>query len=321
MDKVFVNGLVKSKEKYLLPFSSFTRSAEAESFIDAVKIFKENGFGYEGEVSPSEYESLVSSEWDKFFGFFKKYSPFEWFTKAFTAKFDFFNAEYAVREIFASASEKGYIEEGTVKISDLKSYVKDGKGEIPDYLKTPVDLCKKDFAENTATGKSVAVIFKRAYYKFMLRTVKSKDYKEFIVHEIDALNLSVALRSKNEKEAKEQFIENGKISEKTLLKIVNGEGEKAVSDLKRTEYCELLESGLAEKKEGKALTGFERKADDFAMDKLKERRFESEGIAPLLLYCYYKLAEIKNARIVLAAKASGIGKEEIVRRLRSGYAG
>lgn len=321
MDRVFVNGLVKSKEKYLLPFSSFIRSAESESFTDAVKILKENGFGFEGEVSPSEYEAFVSYEWDKFFDFFKKYSPFEWFTKAFTAKFDFFNAEYAVREVFASAGEDGYMEEGIVKISDLKSYAKDGKAEIPEYLKTPIDLSKKEFTENTATGKSIAVIFKRAYCKFMLKTVKSKDYKEFIFHEIDALNLSVALRSKTEKEAKEQFIEGGKISEKTLLKIVKGEGEKAVYDLKRTEYGELLLKGLSEKKEGKALTGFERKADDFAMDKLKEKRFESEGITPLLLYCYYKLAEIKNARIVLAAKASGIGKEEIVRRLRSGYAG
>ena len=92
MDVLFVNGLVKSKEKYLLPTSAFIRASEAESFTDAVKIFKENGFGFDGEVSPSDYEAFVSYEWDKFFDFFKKYVPYEWFKKAFTAKFDFFNA-------------------------------------------------------------------------------------------------------------------------------------------------------------------------------------------------------------------------------------
>ncbi|MBO4323528.1 MAG: V-type ATPase subunit, partial [Clostridia bacterium] len=205
MDIVFVNGLVKSREKYLIERRTFLQAAESESFSDAVKILKDSGFGDSSEGAASSYEEIVSSEWNKFFDFLKKYSPKDWFLKGVAAKYDFFNAEYALREKYAGASEKGYLEEGLVKVSDIKAYLKDGKGEIPEAIKRVIEKGKAEFEGGNATGKSVSVLFKRAYYEYMLKVVKSKDWKEFIVHEIDALNLSVALRAGSEKEAESEY--------------------------------------------------------------------------------------------------------------------
>lgn len=319
MDAVFVNGLIKSREKNLIPKRAFLQAADSESFQDAVKILF--GVAADGETAPSEYEKLAIALWEEYFGFLKKYSPTEKFLRAVAAKYDFFNAEYALRVKFADAPEVGFMPEGLIGISDLKEYINGKKISVYAPIASAIDGGARLFTSGEATGRALSALFKRAYYAYMKKTVYGKEWKEFIVHEIDALNLSVALRSGDLNAAACEYIPGGKIAFKTLDLITSGKEEKALSALKFTDYCELLKKGISEKKEGKSLLKFELAADDFAMDKLKEKRFASEGITPILLYTYYKYAEIRNARIVLAGKLSGAESEDIKRRLRSGYEG
>ena len=57
------------------------------------------------------------------------------------------------------------------------------------------------------------------------------------------------------------------------------------------------------------------------MEKLKEKRFETEGSVPLLVYVNYKLCEMKNVRVVMALKRCRADKDKIIARLVDCYAG
>ena len=323
MDKVFVNGLVKSREKYLITERSFLQMASAATAEDAFKMLSESGFGDLGDAgfTVSEYEALAEREERKFSEFLQKYSPCEWFYSAFVAKTDFHNAEYAVIGQFNQVSENGYKKGGKFPEEEILRAASGEKNGLPTYLQEPINKARELFLKGEADGVKVSVIFSRARYAYMLKTVKSKDWKEFLICEIDAKNLSCALRSKSTEFARNTYIPGGKIPFSVLDMIVDGREDKALDKLARTPYHGLLQKGLDARKEGKTLVEFELAADDFAMDRLKEKRFESEGITPLLLYANYKVNEIKNVRIVFAGKLSGASSDEIKRRLRSCYAG
>ncbi len=321
MDLVFVNGLVKSKEKYLIPERVFLQAAETSTADDAYKLITDYSFGGETGGTAADFETAIEREWTSYAEFIKKYSPNKRFSDGIFAKNDFHNAENAVRMKYAGASAAGFMSDGNIDRSVFLSYVGGEKADIPDYLSEPMKKAEELFENSEATGIKVSVIFARAYYAYMFKTVKYKAWRKFLTYEVDAKNLSVALRSADFNAAKEMFIGGGKISEKVLKCVSGGEDDKALGYLRYTEYSELIKQGLDARADNRSLVEFELIADDFAMKKLKEKRFESEGITPLLLYCNYKANEIKNVRIVISGKLGGADKEEIKRRLRECYAG
>ena len=73
--------------------------------------------------------------------------------------------------------------------------------------------------------------------------------------------------------------------------------------------------------EGKPLTDFERLSDGYALAYLKKERYNDEGYRPFILYCYYKLAELANVRIVMSCLNNGVRGSAIKARLRETYEG
>ncbi|MBO4262279.1 MAG: V-type ATPase subunit [Clostridia bacterium] len=319
-DIVFVNGLVRSKEKQLIPESKFLQAADAENADEALRLLKDLGYPV-GEFSADEYEKIVAADWNEFEGFLKKYAPDDRFYLGVTAEYDFFNAESAVRKKHLGLGAEVYSFEGSVPIAKLEEAAAGNYAAVPAYIAKPMKETEKLFSDGTATGVKVSTLFLRAYYAYMLKNAEGKDWRENVACEIDAKNLSVAFRAKDMKSAREMFIAGGKLKEDVSELIISGEDKKALDKLLRTPYYDLAYTGIKERAEGGPLVAFEKQADDFAMKKLKEKRFESEGVTPFLLYANYKKNEIANVRIVLAMKNCGADKESIRRRLREGYGG
>ena len=317
-DLVFVNGIVKSREKTLIPYDKFVQMADSSTADEAMKILSEYGFGESG-FSADEYDKLAESERRKFGEFLAEYCPYPSFYADIVAKDDFFNAECAVRQKYLGTPDDIFSSDGAFGISALKAALGGGKTDVPEYLVAPMREAEKLFEDGKATGAAVGTIFLRAYYGYMLKTVKSRDWREIIICEIDAKNLSVALRSSDKNAAAATYIGGGRVTRSVLDLLVAREDRKAFDKLARTPYYDLVKLGASERAAGEPLVEFEREAENFAMKKLKEKRFESEGITPLLLYSYYKINEIKNVRLVMAMKVCGADKDSIKRRLRDCY--
>ncbi len=321
-DIVFVNGLIKSMEKNLISLEKFARITEAESVEEGLKMLRESGFGGEEEYAPRDYEKMISADREKFTAFLRKYSPKESILKAFFAQRDFHNAECALRSNYVPLSDDAYLEEGAISVAALKKAVQTGDySQIPDYLAIPMQEGQAMFTEGVAEGITVATLFRRAYYLYLLENARGKEQKVFVQHEIDAKNLSVAFRSQTILQAESMYIRGGKISFADLNLIVEGDSAKISRRFLFGEYAELVSLGVEARSEKKPLIAFERFAEDFALKKLKERRFITEGLVPLLLFVNYKENEWKNVRIVMVGKLNGVDGESVRKRLRECYAG
>ena len=316
-DTVFVNGLIKSREKYLISEDAFLRMAEAASADDAFKILREYPFGGESAegCDARDYEKLISAERDIFTEFLKEYADPKVYC-CLLAKNDFHNAESVLRIKHVGADESILLPAGVVSAERLK----EGK-DVPDHLKKPRAEAEALFESGKATGAGLSAIFIKAYYSFMLKNVKNKDWKEILKYEIDAKNIGVALRQKDGEKAKNEYIDGGNLSLKILDLVAFGEDDKALSEVLRTPYYDLLKIGLEERAERKPLVSFEKESGNFAMKRLKEKRYETDGIIPLIVYANYKESEMKNVRVVLALKLAGADRETIRWRLKECYAG
>ena len=67
------------------------------------------------------------------------------------------------------------------------------------------------------------------------------------------------------------------------------------------------------------LIAYENAVDSAFLRSLYPHRYDSEGVAPFLLYFGYRTNDIANVRIVLAAKLAGADKDSIKTRLRVSY--
>ena len=122
-DTTFTNGVIKSREKYLLG-DKIERMADG-SLQDAFRTLKESGFGGDaGTESFADSETLIRAEEQQVNLFINEYAP-NAYTKAFLlAEYDFHNAEALVKCKFADASEQKMLGvEGMYTVERLKEAV------------------------------------------------------------------------------------------------------------------------------------------------------------------------------------------------------
>ena len=319
-DIVFINGLVKSREKYLISEEKFLRVIDAPSADEAFKMLREYNFGGEApaDIAASDYEKLISAEWDNFTAFLKEYSPDDNFFKCIAARNDFFNAEAAVRQKNLGLSDDVFMPEGVYSVTSFKSAA-EGKVNLPAHLSAPMGAAQALFDAGEATGQKVTMVFLKAYYEYMLKTVKNADWKTFIVYEIDAKNISTAFRSVSYDKAQDILIDGGKVGEKILRLIIDGNEKKVLEKTVQTPYFDLIKLGFDDRKKGVSLASFEREVESFALKKLKEKRFETDGLVPMLLFANYKINELKNVRLIMSMKLCGADADVIKGRLRECY--
>lgn len=316
-DLSFVIGIVKSREKYLVGEEKLARICEAEDFPSALKLLREFGFG--GEEAGEDYERLLFEEEEKTLAFFREYYEGEAYEYLSLAN-DFHNAECAVREAFLGVPST-LKPSGLVASDALLSAAKSGNyAQVPPWIAAPMQKAADLFEGKAATGKDVGMIFLSAYYAHAQKRAKSGALKDALRYEIDAKNVATVLRAGDFSVAEGMLLSGGKLKKDQLALLTQDPQRVRDGFGDYGEYTDLVQLGLKGVEE-RSFVAFERQADSFSMKKMKERRYETEGTFPLLLYAFYKKAELANVRIVLVGKRGKVKNEQIKARLKEGYAG
>lgn len=132
-----------------------------------------------------------------------------------------------------------------------------------------------------------------------------------------AANMKTAIRAartgKNEEFLQRALSECGNLEKDRLISEASRGFEPLMAYLATTVYA----AGAALVSESPS--AFEKWCDDEAMALLDRTRYEFFGPEPLIAYYYSKEAEIKNVRILLAAKENNLPAEKIRQRLRRLY--
>ena len=132
-----------------------------------------------------------------------------------------------------------------------------------------------------------------------------------------AANMKTAIRAarteKNEEFLQRALSECGTLEKDRLISEASRGFEQLMAYLATTVYA--VGAALV----SESPSAFEKWCDDEAMALLDRTRYEFFGPEPLIAYYYSKEAEIKNVRILLAAKENHIPADKVRQRLRRLY--
>jgi vacuolar-type H+-ATPase subunit C/Vma6 len=231
---------------------------------------------------------------------------------------DFYNAEYLLRQCYKALPDLPLVE-GEVPLERIKKGLDGAYNLLPSYLVAPIKEASALFERESASGVEISTVFTRALYAHLADVCKSRRVRGYVVWQIDAKNISVALRSATRADLERMWIEGGKVSFDSLLLLQKGERTSLDRRFIGTEYVDVVRAALDAKEKGLPLIAYENAVDSAFLRSLYPERYSSEGVAPFLLYFGYVSNDIANVRVVLAGKLAKADKESIKARLRVCY--
>ena len=317
VDKTFVNAMCISRQKYLLGKDKLARLLDCADFDEAFRMLGEMGFG-EGDFAPMDYERLLLGEQVKLYDFVRSYSPTEAIKAFLLAPKDFYNAEYLVRSAHVALPDLPLVA-GTVSVDRVKKGVAGAYHLLPAYLVAPIREAEALFERGVATGVAVSTVFARALYAHLLSVCKGRRVRGYVQWQIDAKNVSIALRSATKADIESMYIEGGLLSLDSLVLLEKGERTAIDRRFTGTDYADVVRLAVDAKEHGMPLVAYENAVDSAFLLSLYPERYSCEGDAPFLLYYGYKTNDIQNVRLILAGKLAGADKEDIKARLRVSY--
>ena len=315
-DMTFSNGIIKSLERELLTSAALMRIIDEPDYKSACAALKEQGFGK--GVSADDAEQLFVAETLALDDFAREFSPGREYSEFCLSGIDFYNAERYLRSEYIKGFP--FVQTRTGLVKDIPAAIEKGGKDLPEEIKKAYAQGKELFENGKATGAEISSIFLKAKYSRLLKKCGG-ELGKFVKNEIDAKNVSTALRVKDAEDLETLFIGGGNLPKSDISFICTAEAEKVERKFAFTPFKGMIATAESEKSAGLPLVKFEAEADGFALRELKKRRYDTEGATPFILYYLYKSAEIKNARIIVAGKRAKASAEDIKRRLRTGYDG
>lgn len=306
------------------------RMTEAASEKEALSVLKESAFG--GDCS-GDADALIRSEERRTLDFAREYAPDEACLAFCLLPYDFYNAEAVVKSIYNGYPTEKYVGvnglfavEELIAVAKGESVKNDELSKIAASNDTPimpkelVNAVKQaqTALENGGNGVDTGAIMKRAEYAAMLRLCKHGYLKEMLVAKIDAINVSVCLRSGSEGVAKSQLIGGGTLTSAQISALCL-KAEKAVrSEFEKSPLKEVVLKSLKASVEGKPLVELEKEINGAAAKRMYDGRYtEQSGTMPYVAYVLRRLYEIACVRTILSGKTNGLDGERIAERLKT----
>ena len=327
-DYIFACARVRGAEKNLLGKDKLGIMVEAKTMEDALKVLSEAQYGNEGEVvQPADYERLLGQETAKLYDFMKEIAPGEGAFRIFSYPFDYHNIKTLLKaEALGTDGKSILMSGGTIDPAAMAILVKE-RNFMPmtGHMKTAVEE-SVDTLARTRDPQSIDLICDRECYADILEAAKASGnpfvlgYVQLL---IDTINLKTFVRVRKMGQPWSffgtVFLPGGTISEKTFVAGYEEPIHQFAARLKGTALYGAAQEGLESMKETGSFTSIERLCDDAVMKYVKDAKYISFGIEPLIAYTAAKQAEIKSVRIVLAGKAAGLAPNLIRERLRETY--
>lgn len=307
-------------EKTLLGEDRLKRMVEGTA-DDALKILSEVGFGT-GDISRAGIDAVSDTETARLLAFIKETAPDDKIAKFFLYPYDFRNAEALIKEKYLKTeSEPSAC--GLLDIKELREKIfTDAYLSFPKHMAAALFNADKAFVEGTPSGLYINGLFTKALYDelFALK-IKDSTLKRVLCAKADLINIGIALRTRNYERAEKQFVHLGNVKERALKALCEADFDTIREQFRFTEYKDEVFAALLGIENGTGFKEFEKLSDGFAVKIIKKHRYDSQGFIPFIRYCFYKFADIANARIVLVGHSGGLSREEISDRLRERYEG
>lgn len=319
METTYFNARSKAKEAKLLSLENMELLAKSNSLEEVIKNLLDLKL-LKGEQIESfaDLEKIANREEKEFLEFLKHESIHKDITKFFLLKYDYYNLEVLYFYINLKFSEIPTLFEGDIKISTLKKCLETQKYEgLSNYMQNLLKTLDK------SEDKSYFFIdnaFKKTLNLESLALSKvSKDLFELQNYLIDLKNIELALRLRNENRFNLVKLTGGKLEDEFFSKLCANDFGVILNDIRYSTYKDIIEILIDALKENKPFQKFDFLMDCFPITFFDEKKYGAEGFLPYLRYCYLKITQIKNLRIIFDGIAANQNKKKLCSNLRRVY--
>lgn len=316
-------------ETRLLDKSKIDRMKDASSTEEVLRILGETSYAASLSImkKPEDYEAVLTEELKSLYQLMYEMTPEKKIIDLFSLKYDYHNIKVLLKE---KVSEKSFsnmlIDVGTISAEKLSGYIKnDDYRDITSLLREAIEKVQSDYQE-TKDSQRIDLILDKYLYKDILKRAVELSNKFLINYtkmNIDLINIKTFLRVKKQKKGrdflKEVLLNGGNIDNDIFLNSLNDSVDNLVNRLSYTDYYKIMKDGLEDYDKKENIAAFERLADDFLMNIIKDTKLISFGPEPIAAYIIAKETEIKLLRIIMVGKLNNIPPEVLGERLRDSY--
>lgn len=331
-DYAYATAHIRAIEPKLINRSKLDRLLDAADASDTVRLLVESGYGSDqtdnSKDGAGKVEALLSSELKKAYNLLFEILPDPQPVNLFMRRYDYLNAKLILKAEFLGMDiSKSLSPMGTLKAEKLLAIITGRNfSELPEIFGNAITESLEEFSQS-GDPQAIDFILDRASFENMMIDAKKAE-EPFLVDLTNRLsdiaNIRVFLRAKLLKKSA-GFIKRALVSSGTLpLTAFEELSEKSLEEffayLKKTGFENIAQDLSEAVKKPDGVSEVEKILDDSVIIFLRQSKFVTYGIDPVIAYLFYKETEIKNARLIITGKANKIPQETIKERLRLTYA-
>lgn len=317
-------GRIMVQEAQLLAPHHVERLVEAD-FDEALNILDETAMGdYLAEARmATDIDKGLADYLGDVYAFLEDALPGDSFLiDFFLCRYDFHNLKALLKATGDGKGEEGLLPKlGRISVETLRRGLAD-----PSSLPSPYREAATQALERKLTAQDLDTAldgYFLTYRSMLAEQEKSSFVKQYVRLSIDFSNLKTIIRGynlgKDPDFMEKALLEGGEMMKGWLLQLYGGPPEDLLQELGKNKYASEMLSFLDSADEVVRLTDFDRKADDYLMEMLRNARRISVGVEPVFAFVRARENEAMVVRIILMAKLHNIPPVAIEKMLRKLY--
>ena len=311
----FAVARVRANEPALLTGDDIELLISAGDTQSALRILSDRGWD-----EPDGKNDIFSRQARKAWEMIEQSVPDAELLEAMIIGNDYFNVKAAIKAVFSDIDPEGYMTYPCLcSTKDIITAVTENDfALLPDYLADCADRAYHSVSGGES-GQSAEMILDKACLEKRLESASKAQCPllEKIVR-LSAVLADIKIAKRCAHTGKKQETAFGSICEcpgldtEALIKAAYA-GEEIGEIIKEAGFPEIAPFADGD------FSVLEMECDNLVTNMIKSAKYDAFGPDPVVAYYYAKLAEIKNVRIILSAKASGVPTETIKQRVREVY--
>ncbi|KXO16211.1 V-type ATP synthase subunit C [Peptoniphilus sp. GNH] len=328
-DYIQSSATVRVLEKKLLDKPFYNRLIESRDLAEAIRFLQDSYYQtFVQKLSrPEDYELALKEAQDAIYKEAYGLSPHKDPVEIAALIYNYHNLKVLAKEIILKKTlDSVYVAIGDVNIPKLREAVVDKKPsqDVEKYYEILQDALS--LYEKTKDPQAIDIFMDKKYFenlKYLARKSEMPMIESYAMNLIDFTNIKTFLRCKKQERSWEfiskVLIEGGFIEVENFRKYMIEKLDKDSALFKQAEIYGAVKAGLSSYEDSKSLSLFEQSMDNYFVNMLKEAKKVTYGPEVIFAYVMAKENEIKNIRIILMSKLSGLDSEKIRQRLRDSY--
>lgn len=318
---------VRALETRLVNRAQVERMVEASGAAEALQVLGETEYSeaLTQIAGVHAYEELLATELQRVYRLVRGFYPDSRLVDLFAARYDAHNLKVLLKAHFLGEEpEEGTLLEGvgTLSLERLRPLVAEGDfRDLPRHLREAAQEIWDLFAQ-THDPQQVDLLLDGAVHRQVLELAGGNAFLQgYLAHWADLINIRTFLRVRRLQRGAD-FLERallpgGRMDRDLFTAYLDEPLEVFTDRMQTSPYARVLAEGSREWLERATLTRYEKLADEFLLEYLKQGgRYSVFGPEPLVAYLAAKENELKLIRIIMVGKINQLPTGAIKERIR-----